>query len=185
MEPNIWACIYRSLNRKKNIEYENEDMKSNYSDYFISDQEKSLERLSVTKFHQRKYKEKEETNTMERLIEAEKESSSSDESDEGDNIKKLLAKEDQVHRSSERSYKSHFQLSPKESNRKAMEEDKQSEKGRKLVIIHVEDMDQHKHKSKAKRRARPKRTGDVDQQKKSKFFDEELLVIYYATNLIM
>ena len=46
-------------------------------------------------------------------------------------------------------------------------------------------MDQHKHKSKAKRRARPKRTGDVDQQKKTKFFDEELLVIYYATNLIM
>lgn len=71
---------------------------------------------------------------MEKLIEAEKESSSSDESDEGDNINKLLEKENQVHRSSERSYKSHFQLSPKESARKALEEDKQSEKGRRSEI---------------------------------------------------
>ena len=58
METNIWAWIYRSLNRKKNIEYENDDLKSNLSDYFTSDNEKSAERLSVPKFNPKKYRER-------------------------------------------------------------------------------------------------------------------------------
>ena len=126
-ESNIWACIYRSLNRKKNIEYDNDDVKSSYSDYFISDQEKSLERLSVSRFNANKYKEKEEINTMEKLIEVEKESSDSEGSEVSTNISKLLKKTNEVNRSNERNYKSHFQLSPKESEKNKNEEDKRSE----------------------------------------------------------
>jgi energy-coupling factor transporter ATP-binding protein EcfA2 len=114
-ESNIWAWIYRSLNRKKNIEYDNDELRSNYSDYFISDQERSIERLSISRVPNKKYKEKEERMTMEKLVEADKESSDSDNSDDGSNISKIF-KNSEVHRSSERNnYKSHFQLSPKES----------------------------------------------------------------------
>lgn len=63
---------------------------------------------------------------MEKLVEAEKESSDSDNSDDGANISKIFKNSD-VHRSSERNnYKSHFQLSPKESKNND-DEDKESE----------------------------------------------------------
>ena len=163
METNIWACIYRSLNRKKIIEYENDDLKSNLSDYFTSDNEKSAERLSVPKFNPKKYKEKEEKNTMEQLVEEENESSSS--SDESDNINITnLVKVTEVNRSNERTYQSHFQLSPKESNKEVNQSwiDKEQDRDQQIT---------------SQRRQRRRKVGHVEKQKRSRYFNEEMLVI--------
>lgn len=170
METNIWACIYRSLNRKKIIEYENDDLKSNLSDYFTSDNERSVERLSVPKFNPKKYKEKEEKNTMEQLVEEENESSSSDDSD-NINITNLV-KDKEVNRSNERVYQSHFQLSPKQSTKDVNQNcmDKEQEKDQQIT---------------SKRRPRRRKVGHVEKQKRTKYFNEEMLVIYYSTSLIL
>ena len=97
------------MNRKKNIKYEDQEFADNHTDYFISDSEKSVERLTMSKVIAKKYKEKEEINTMEKLIEQDNESSSDEYNDESiSNINDTNKTE--INRSTERSYESHFRL---------------------------------------------------------------------------
>lgn len=173
MESNIWACIYRSVNRKKNIKYENDDLNGNNSDYFTSDNERSVERISVTtKSIAMKYRENEEINTMERLIEEENESSSDELNDSTlNNI--LKGNNTDFDRGSELNYKSHFRISPKATDRKPQHADIENES--KMDVTDKKASKRHRHKV----------TSNMDTHLKSKFFDEELLVIYYATNLVL
>ena len=107
---------------------------------------------------------------MEQLVEEENESSSSDEL-ENINITNLV-KDQEVHRSNERNYQSHFQLSPKANNKESNQnsQDKDQEKDQQIILI---------------RRSRKGKAGHVEKQKRCKYINEEMNVIYYATSLIM
>jgi len=109
---------------------------------------------------------------MEQLIEEENESSSDESNDI--NISNLLESKN-IDRSTERNYKSYFRLSPKNTIDKEDEE----------KINDSEETKIEPNRKKQKRRIRPRKNIDVEQQKNSKYFDEEMLVIYYVINLIM
>lgn len=162
METNIWAWIYRSLNRKKDVKYYN------------SGDELSLERLSVNRLTGRNRKE--DMHAMEKLTEEENESSW-DESSNSVNDNILSSKNENVDRGVERHYRSHFRVSFKSDTGKEddEEEDKHNSEGNR----------EENSLKKPTERAKVNKIVDVEQQKKSKFFEEEMLVIYYITNLIL
>ena len=119
----------------------------------------------------KKYKEKEEINTMEKLIEQDNESSSDEYNDESiSNI--INSNKTEVNRSTERNYESHFRLTNINNSKRDQNNDE------------VESKIDTNWK-KGKRRVRVRNIMDVEQQKRQKYFHEEMLVIYYATSLVL